>query len=89
MTDTLSLGPVLDLIERLKACDRGSAYEQNVMLEVRDLDIPALRQLAEQHAAQLRTFALAVEDSSYPFTAEDVFCAADFLAAPRRKQEAE
>ena len=68
MTDTLSLGPVLDLIERLKACDRGSAYEQNVMLEVRDLDIPALRQLAEQHAAQLRTFALALKTRSQALT---------------------
>jgi hypothetical protein len=69
MTDVLSLGPVLDLIERWQQWP----HTTDVLM---DIDIPALRALAEQHAAQLRDRVRA-----FPHTSVDLQAAADFLAS--------
>jgi hypothetical protein len=89
MTDTLSLGPVLDLIEQLRQADYGSAYTDNQVIELRRLNIPALRALAEQHAAQLRRDAEGLDDAGIADVPSDLNDAADFLCAPRREPEAE
>ena len=96
---SLSLGPVLDLIERWQQvagarldkspCPCAICVNHQQMMA---LDIPALRALAEQHAAQLRQRALLLEsvfgrEGNAAAVALDA--AADFLCAPRREPEAE
>jgi len=73
----MNISQVLDLIERWQQEVYGS--EQALAIaKLRALPIPALRALAEQHAAQLRD---AVGE-------RDVLeAAADFLAAPQREPE--
>jgi hypothetical protein len=89
----LSLGLVLDLIERYQALyeriDPKREYrgtncdEENALL---DVPVAALKQLAEQHAAQLRNMA---NHLAYVrgYNCDEVYAAADFLS-PRREPEA-
>jgi len=84
---SLSLGPVLDLIERWQQAKPGSAETFDVLKALDEVDIPALRAVAEQHAAQLRKGV-----RWHPGTiglSGPAIDAADFLCAPRREPEAE
>jgi len=85
----LSLGPVLDLIERWQQEELMGEEALAVVDALEALDIPALRALAEQHAAQLRAVASAVSSQTAAHIAAH---AADFLdakvCAPRREPEA-
>ena len=89
MTDALSLGPVLDLIERWQQdvlfARKLAGISEHPSSEIAMLDIPALRAQLEQHAAQLRV------EANYctHIHAEKVNAAANFLCAPRREPEAE
>jgi len=96
----LTLGPVLDLIERLqgalkrlrsgpgKMADADELY--NVQAALRDYPLPELRALAEQHAAQLREIAWHDDVINVLGRRGELLeHAADFLCAPRREPEAE
>jgi hypothetical protein len=104
VANSLALGPVLDLIERWhqalelvgmaddeEATGRAHNHLWGIEDELIALPVAALRQLAEQHAAQLRSTSnylrgdFVVEDNA----ARVVDAAADFLCAPRREPEAE
>jgi len=92
--DPLSLGPVLDLIERWQQEELMGEEALAVVDALEALDIPALRALAEQHAAQLRDVSLILyglaDSDRFPWNpVEPLDAAADFLAAPRREPEAE
>jgi len=84
---------VLDLIERWQRAESadlagsisGRAELNRVARELLDLSVPPLRQLAEQHAAQLRLIECCSDTGIHPAAA----AAADFLATPRREPEAE
>jgi len=55
--DPHSLGPVLDLIERWQQYNPEwkTAKNHQINVALANLDVAACRQLAEQHAAQLRS----------------------------------
>jgi len=92
MTNSLSLGPVLDLIERWLSdvnCWEYEAALQRLTVE----DIAELKRLAEQHAAQLREISQFAASTLFEVGLDheiDWHCAvaADFLS-PRREPEAE
>jgi hypothetical protein len=79
----LSLGPVLDLIERWQQAE-GSLECMLAEETLLAVDLNAVRQLAEQHAAQLRK----LRWNMAPMYEQGVLDAADFLS-PRREPEAE
>ena len=99
MTDTLSLGPVLDLIERWQQWVHSDpGYDEDMPVDAERallaIDVRACRQLAEQHAAQLREIAKFASSTLFEVGLDhdiDWHCAvaADFLCAPRREPEAE
>ena len=84
---SLSLGPVLDLIERWQRAS--TADDGELTYQLLKADIPALRALAAQHAAQLREIAKFASSTLFDVGLDheiDWHCAvaADFLA-PRRE----
>jgi len=88
---SLSLGPVLDLIERWQHIRHHpkvdvEAHMLDIILIEKELAdiVQPLRALAEQHAAQLRKFA-GLDAGRVEIA---MLAAADFLA-PRREPEAE
>jgi hypothetical protein len=87
---TPALGPVLDLIERWQ---QNYDYRPDLIANEKAmlaLDIAALKALAEQHAAQLRTIAMRPAGPEWEGDAATAMeAAADFLCAPRREPEAE
>jgi hypothetical protein len=56
MTDVLSLGPVLDLIERWQRGEKQWHSRSQAETALLAVDVAATRQLVEQHAAQLRRY---------------------------------
>jgi len=90
MTNTLSLGPVLDLIERWQQWVHSDpGFDEDMPCDAERallaIDLRVLKELAEQHAAQLRK----LRWNMAPMYEQGVLDAADFLAAPRREQEGE
>jgi hypothetical protein len=97
--NSLSLGPVLDLIERWQQWVHSDpGYDEDMPVDAERallaIDVRACRQLAEQHAAQLRltTEWMSVHVAYTPSNktaSEFMTAAANFLCAPRREPEAE
>jgi len=85
-----SLGPVLDLIERWQQGEKQWHSRSQAETALLAVDVAATRQLAEQHAAQLRSVVGSdLTDNGTEAINAAVDAAADFLAAPRREPEAE